>query len=278
MRKQNQSKVCVYLNGGLGNQLFGWAAGFGLSNKLGVPLILNISLLQERRIFLSSNILKSCEIESSASRYYQYKSPYLRKAWRHFNFESDFFERSFDYDERFGNLNKPINLHGYFQSYIYFENVKDLIFDQIKEKTELSCEYHVFKKQYGSSQYVAIHVRRGDYLNNIEYHGVIEKPYYEKAIKKLPIELQQLQKIIFTDDIKAATLIFPNDIIISSAEVSSSFETMLLMSEGAALIGANSSFSLWSGFLLNAKNGSCFFPKKWFADPLIETKTLMPPQ
>ena len=43
-----QNKVVVELQGGLGNQLFGWAAGYVLSRKLECDLFLDCSQLSSR--------------------------------------------------------------------------------------------------------------------------------------------------------------------------------------------------------------------------------------
>jgi hypothetical protein len=48
------------------------------------------------------------------------------------------------------------------------------------------------------------------------------------------------------------------------------------MSKCKALIGANSTFSLWAGLIMNPKMKTRIFPKSWFTDKMISDKDIVP--
>jgi hypothetical protein len=88
--------------------------------------------------------------------------------------------------------------------------------------------------------------------------------YYERAFGYLNSKGFNQKKIIFTDDEKLAKEAFPNETILSSTHLKSPFDNLFLMGKAKALIGANSSFSLWAGFSVNSRDGICIFPQNWF--------------
>lgn len=261
--------------GGLGNQLFGWATGFSLARKLGGKLILNTSQLGIRRLALPSPLYQSAEISEKTPFYYRIKLNLLKRVYRNFPIFDSYFERDFNFEKRFNSLEGSIKLHGFFQSHKYFEEDFKEIISLINNRENLTAEYLKIENQF-PNEFVAIHFRRGDYLLNQDYHPLATMEYYEKALIYLDSKACNHKKIVFTDDEVLAKEAFPNEIIISESKLTDPFDNLYLMSKAQAIIGANSSFSLWAGFSVNSRGGICIFPKKWFGRGDMSDKSPVP--
>lgn len=267
----SRSRVVVELQGGLGNQLFGWAAGFALSQKLGCGLSVDTSNLYQRGYQLENfRLSKNIEISSNPN-------PLLRKINKIF-YRNIFHENSFEYDPRFEEINAPKILRGYFQSWKYHSNIKNEIYDQVRNVLSESPQLRELRKKFAFENLIGIHVRRGDYKELEHYHGTIKEGYYKKAISKVRLaDKTTSDYIVFSDEPNEARLIVPGAIAyIGPHELSRADENMILMSSCKSLIGANSSFSLWSGLLMEPESKVRIFPKRWFAEKSINDSDLVP--
>lgn len=116
---------------------------------------------------------------------------------------------------------------------------------------------------------VAIHLRRGDYVNNKFYVDLSLTDYYERAMKLFPRE----KFLVFSDDIEYAKTYFVGNEF-EFSEDKTELEDLNLMAGCKAIIMANSSFSWWGAFLGN-KHKRVIAPKEWYGDGVERTK-LMP--
>ncbi len=116
---------------------------------------------------------------------------------------------------------------------------------------------------------IAIHVRRGDYVNNPFYIDLMKTNYYEKAMAMFPDE----KFLIFSDDIEWCE----RQKIFEGCEFSygDEVEDMNLMASCKAQIIANSSFSWWSAWLSPLyPDNKVIAPKNWFTDG--KERTILP--
>lgn len=146
----------------------------------------------------------------------------------------------------------------YLQDEKYFENCKDEI-----------------KALYGDnlvhSDYVSLHVRRGDYVNNPFYVDLTQTDYYDKAIAEFPDE----KFLVFCADRQAGSDDVADQEWVMNwlqAKYGDRFklhqgftevDDMNAMAGCAGHIGANSSFSWWACYL---GEGKVVMPKEWFRD------------
>ena len=263
MATRRSREVEVFLFGGLGNQLFGWAAGLSLAKKLECKLVLNTSQLSNRIFALPRYLYQAAEISERVPCYYRTESQTLKRIYRNAPFFRSYFEKSSNFEDRFHTLRKPVKLHGYFQSVKYFEENLPEFISLINNRENLSEEYLELESGL-PRDFIAIHFRRGDYLTNQDYHPLTSLEYYEKAFGYLESKGFGQQKIVFTDDEKLAKEAFPKEIIFTSSNLRNPFDNLFLMGKAKALIGANSSFSLWAGLSVNSRDGICIFPQNWF--------------
>jgi hypothetical protein len=268
----SRNSVVVELQGGLGNQLFGWAAGYALSRKLNCKLILDRTNLYQRGYQIDS-----FQFGSSIRTFEKYKiwpsqlRPLL--SWNVFK------EDNFEYDLRFAKINKPVVLRGYFQSWKYHFNYSEEIYSLVRVLAEESPQLRNLRSTYEFDQLVAVHVRRGDYTQLEDYHGTLNAKYYLDALSHVEKSEQKVQKyVVFSDDPDEAKHIVPGAIsYIGPNELSSPAENLVLMSQCKSLVGANSSFSLWAGMLMKSESQIRIFPTPWFTKSDIRDADLVPP-
>jgi hypothetical protein len=288
--------IIAKISGGLGNQMFQFAAGFALSLEKKTIVGLDLSSYKSyelhngfelSRIFCDSNFREVQESEINAFLFPLFYSSLIRlfkiprslkKLSKHY-----FTEEFFDFNETFFEIPDNSYLDGYWQSYLYFQKFSNQIrevflFPKYTDYKNISINNQILS----SKNSVSIHFRRGDYVTNIKtntYHGICDLKYYEKAInfflkKKMPHTF-----FIFSDDIrwvkKNLNLKNVNHIYVNHNSGPSSFNDMSLMSLCNHNIVANSTFSWWGAWLNSNPKKIVIYPKKWFADK--NALTLCPP-
>ena len=272
MPKASGGKVEVRLQGGLGNQLFGWAAGFAVSQRLRSELILNdINLYQHGYQLDAFDLGTVTRVTKSPKQNFKLMRCYQK-------FPGVFKEQNFCYDPRIESVKNPVILEGYFQSWKYSQDFMPAIKGRILSLKRPSAEFKKYEKLISEGNYVAVHVRRGDYNQLLNYHGIIGEFYYKKA-RDLFLDLDtSIKFIVFSDEIETARKVVKNaDLYLSSKEVVSPAENLVLMAICKGLIGANSSLSLWAGLAMDDVDAVRIFPRPWFTTKDLDTRDLLPP-
>lgn len=144
----------------------------------------------------------------------------------------------------------------YLQDPAYFAGYED----EIRE---------LFQHTRSDVDMVAIHVRRGDYVNNPFYVDLTNTNYYFKAMKLFPLGTKFL---VFSDDIEWCKTYFVGKEF-EFSENRNELEDLSLMASCKGIIIANSSFSWWGAFL-GSKDKKVIAPKEWYTD--LEERTKCP--
>lgn len=165
------------------------------------------------------------------------------------------------------------DIKGYFQSYKYFDNIKE---DIIKEFTfkplieELTTEYfNNLKNQFNVDTITGIHVRHGDVKNEKGARLVLlNKDYYKKAIDKFRSPNNLF--LIFSDDIEwckenlnGSDVEYSKYSTYKKSTPRNEFMDLCCMTHCDNLIMACSSFSWWGAYL-NKNEGNIIVPDKWW--------------
>lgn len=170
---------------------------------------------------------------------------------------------------------KHIDLTGYFQDTRYFEHRKSHIIKTLEYKKEyrdmfesiLTAEVPNWKKL----RLGFLHVRRGDYHAFPDFHPILDKQYYDNAIKQINYD----KCFVFSDDIQWCkdNLDYENLVFLSLNNMYFDFYIMTLCD--TAII-ANSTFGWWGAYL--GKNKTVIAPNVWFGKALthIDTSHLIP--
>ncbi len=178
---------------------------------------------------------------------------------------------------------KMMYLDGYFQSEVHFRSIRSVLLKEF-EFSELNSKAQTWHREITqSSNAVSIHVRRGDYLNApvAAYHGLLHQDYYRKAIALIEARVSRPQYFIFSDDAtwcrQAFAFLGPTAQVVENDD--QDWADMALMSRCKHNIIANSSFSWWAAWLNTNPEKIVIAPKKWFMDKAAYDKAanLIPP-
>jgi hypothetical protein len=278
--------IVTRLTGGLGNQMFQYAAGRALALRLGVPLKLDISWFAEmstdtpREYMLHAFPIAAAEARHEEIESVAYcKRPFLSKVLRRPKQRSAYYirEPSFSYWPGFTALAAPAYLAGYWQQEQYFSDIADVIRRDFAFPPFNSPEAAELAAEIASSpDAVCVHIRRGDYVTSpvtSQYHGVCAPAYYEKALQMLAAKLgSALRLFLFTDEPVWVrehfdTRGYPATVIDFPEHQDKPWHDMHLMSLGAHHVIANSSFSWWGAWLADGtdRGGITIAPERWFA-------------
>jgi hypothetical protein len=284
--------IVTRLIGGLGNQMFQYAAGRRLALKLGAELKLDISGFRqyknrqyELNIF---NILENIASNEEIQSYKRKRLTILNKVGQKilgkaFNrFQIHYQEKNFHFDGAVLNLSHDTYLEGYWQSEKYFQDISQTIRKDFSLKYPPDYNNEKILKHIDSTNSVSLHIRRGDYescSSTNKRHGTCEMDYYNRSAQEICALIQNPHFFIFTDDPnwtrKNLTISNPYSIVDQNYP-NKNHEDMRLMSNCKHHIIANSTFSWWAAWLNNKPGKMVYAPISWFADAHINTRDLLP--
>ena len=271
--------VSVDIFGGLGNQMFQYAAGKALALNLDAELRLCLELLENDAarcysldIFpnITEALLRPPEPEAGLLDAFlpaKRREKNLRRraqAWRKSGNVAK--EPHFHYWDGFKALRPGAHLQGYWQSPKYFSSCvrairRSFAFREFVGDADLAME----RRMLGGNS-VSVHVRRGDYTDPavLAVHGLCGAPYYASAVSLMEKLLPDCTFFVFSDDPGAARELFHDSTDAVFLEGGTAERDMHLMQCCKHHIIANSSFSWWGAWLGEAE-GFVVAPRNWFA-------------
>jgi tetratricopeptide (TPR) repeat protein len=173
-------------------------------------------------------------------------------------------ERTHTFDEElFDNCPDNIDLFGYYQTEKYFKHIED----EIRSDFSFNCKLYDNCKEFINSlnsQIISLHIRRGDYLTNLN-HPTQTLDYYKKALELFP---NNIPVLVFSDDWKWCNeqSIFESDRFMISQKSSVDADLCMMAMCNYHII-ANSSFSWWGAWLADSQK--IIAPKNWFSGNCI---------
>lgn len=175
---------------------------------------------------------------------------------------------------------KNVYLDGYFQSYKYFETIRDVLLTEFTLKNGYHREVDGIKSEIEKTdQSVAVHIRRGDFATIRKgYNGLCDLSYYQKALEIIKNKYPNVQLFIFSDDIEWAktNLKLAGPMVFVSRPVLNPAEELWLMSLCKHQIIANSTFSWWAAWLNKNPQKIVVSPSRWLVAEDIKTDNLLP--
>jgi hypothetical protein len=279
--------IIVKLNGGLGNQMFQYAIGKHLAIKRNTRLKLDLSFF-ETQTLRSYQLDVFCIAEEilTAREYLHYfpqpSSNIFKNIWRGlikklYGYEM-ILEKHFNFQPQILNLKGNVYLDGYWQSEKYFKEVENTIRAcfRLKEGTPKAKDTIDKIKECNA---VAIHFRRGDYVDNTttnKVHGTCSPEYYQKAITFIADKIKEPVFFIFSDDLNWVKNNFQIAYEHYFVEEYEGHRDMELMSLCKHNIIANSSFSWWGAWLNENPDKIVIAPMKWMNIRERNTDDLIP--
>lgn len=283
--------VIVRLTGGLGNQMFQYAAGLRLSLARNVELKLDVRRLQGdsyRKYHLDLfNISKIFATEEEINRLKRSKIstwlllPFRKKIGADFMPPVFYPESQYGFDPQVLELGNSVYLKGRFHSEKYFADITDTIAAgyTLKSVSDKTRELH---DEITGTDSVSVHVRRGDYItnsNNLSRYGTCDDKYYAECVQKA-LEFSDRSKFfIFSDEPEwvSTNMSFPeNSVFVTNEGLNSDAEEIYLMSLCRQHITANSTFSWWGAWLDRRIDKVVYTPRRWFLAEDLDTRDLLP--
>ncbi len=290
----------VEVMGGLGNQMF-QAALYKSFEKKGVPVALDASFFssgrQERELalhfFPNAAAFQFVDEKTAAEfRGYGYHDSLQEKLKRKF---LGVRERIYEEDVRKGYQSEVFGqrdsyLRGYWQCEKYFAEYREDVlamfrFPVVRRGSACSeMEQDILE----NNRSVALHVRRGDYLEERYarvYCDVCTETYYRNATNFMRDHVPGCRFYVFSDDPVWCREHLQGDdmIFVCCNEGKDSPYDMYLMSICRHNIIANSSFSWWGAWLNQNEDQLVAVPERWFhhmdvADQICEDWVRIPIQ
>ena len=287
MNNEIEQGITVKIVGGLGNQLFGYAAGLSLSKQLNCPLFLDISWFLRQRAFSFS--LNNFNLEASvinSNKPIVTKWTFLQKIYDKSKLIlpdrkiHNFVEEHFSFDPKIYSQKIGVQLNGYFQSWKYFKGIeRDLeVMLQNPKYTSDWFNEQMVKSDYYRSR-VGVHVRLGDYTSRkvSKVIGVLTQDYYREALSFISSKTGIRKILLFSNEIEKIEVPFNKwgyDVeVLKPNKSSTDFESLRLLSNCAGIVMANSSFSWWASWLADREK-PITAPNPWLRNISYSTEDL----
>ena len=277
--------ILVQLKGGLGNQMFQYAAGRSLALKYRVPLLLDPASYEPRQAGMYAlNGLNIDAAVATPADLAAFRPGTIGKVLNRvlpLQLRRVYKEPHYEYDPQFLQARPPLYLRGYWQSWRYFEPVQDTILKDFTFAIPFSQQVLNKAAELQATESIAMHFRRGDYTDatTAAYHGICEPAYYDAAAAYMLTQHPQAKFYIFTNDPAWVKDNLPAGIsyeIVSGKLSHTQYEDLFLMSHCRHQVIANSSFSWWAAWLNRHKGKQVVAPARWFAIDSLSAKDLVP--
>jgi hypothetical protein len=268
-----EQRIEVEISGGIGNQLFQYAAALSLSRRFRARLVIDLSWFNKKsrhsstRIFQLPEFVEVRNLDVTSSVLH----PFARRANCYIRRQTQLRDSQVS-PEEFHSITtqRSIRMRGYWQSERYFTSVKSMLRDMLLEKRIVATEAALWMKSVGLIDSVGIHVRRGDYVSNRrtnKFHGVCDSTYFEKGLEYVQALRSVRRAIVFSDDIEwcKRNLQLNAELVFMDQSISDA-DQLKLMSFCSHHVISNSTFSWWAAWLGHTNGQVVVYPKRWFAD------------
>lgn len=278
--------VTIRIKGGLGNQLFQYAAGYALAKRMNQKLKLDSSFFPQQTLrgfklgYL--NVTFGDVVVHQSGLVKTYKNKYLNKTLRKANVRAllcgkqtkYLLETRSDIVPEFFTISAPnIYLDGYYQSEKYFREYKVDLIKQFTPNYPSEAEYESVLAEIQGREAVAVHVRRGDFLSAQNdpnpNHYLLGEQYYHNALKYVTEHLENPVFFWFSDDIDWVKQNFgerENFRFVSLHTKHADIDEMMLMKNCKHIIAANSTFSWWASWLNEHEEAMHICPAKRYGN------------
>jgi hypothetical protein len=275
-------KIIVRIKGGLGNQLFCYAAARRLALVNNAELVIDdITGFARDRQFRRDYALDHFHIQALKATSSERLEPferYRRGVMKWLSRRKPFAERHYleqeglDFDERLLALKVigPLYLDGYWQSEGYFKDVEHTIREDLQIVPPTDEQNQRMAEVIRNSQAVALHVRWFEAPDRAGSHNA-SADYYQRAIALMDEKIDSPHYFLFSDDPVAARAKF----VLPEGRVTfvshnrgdeNAYADLWLITQCRHVITANSTFSWWGAWLNPNEDKIVIAPKRWFAN------------
>ena|ERR1035437_3253143 len=259
--------IISQLRGRLGNQLFQYAIARALAKRQGVDFAMDTSINPNFPYAMHPyNIIENLVCLTEVHGEYVWEP-----------------DHGYSYNPSLVEGKKNLTLGGSWQSWKYFEDIKDIIKSEFTLREPVGTETKAMEDRILiSADSVCLSIRRGDYLEPqwVKVLGVPLDRYYQEAIAHVTSKVKSPHFFIFSDEPRWAKENFHHtqgvpttfvDINEDGAgyRTGREHEDLFLMSQCTHHIIPNSSFSWWGSYLRRGQ-GIAITPSRWFGDAKLQ--------
>jgi len=267
-----EKTVVIRLMGGLGNQMFQYALGKAVSQRIGYRLMLDTYFFKSKQLSARHYELHHFHVPEKTIDVITYIR--MKYGWL-----PTIHEPHFHYWE--GVFTPPphtcYRLSGYWQSEKYFKDIAQDIracfaMERFSSPQTRALETSIRHHPHA----VCVHVRRGDmmYPQVHLYHGSIKRDYYDKARALLEKKYAPCHFFIFTDEYDYVRQEFSDWRHTTFVHGFNHYQDMMLMTLFPHYIIGNSSYSWWGVWLNSLSQKDVIAPQQWFSPILMKTHHL----
>lgn len=264
------NKVIIRIKGGLGNQLFCYAAARRLALVNNAELAIDhVSGFVRDRQYQRRYELDCFSIPARKATRCERLEPFERyrrglKKWywrrKPFNHRKYLEQEEVEYDERIMHFKVAgvFYMDGYWQSEGYFKDIEGTIRSDLRIRNIIDSNVQTMAERIRRCQAVAVHVRYFDAPGSNGVHNVASD-YYARAIERMEREVENAHYFLFSDHPEVAKTIIPvqsNRITCVSqiGNQENTYNDLWLMTLCRHFIMANSTFSWWGAWLGDCVN------------------------
>lgn len=288
--------ITMHLNGGLGNQLFNYAAARSLADRTGASLILDVSSYASQWGPEATRPL-ALHLLPVRARFRHLgpqmeRRPLVGRAARYAR--EDLFARrlrrgpmEIGYFEGFSRLAGRTILQGHFISHRFFAGNDARIRHDLTPPRQLlsTAQAKSTHQLIASSNSVGVHVRRGDLLAAANQWLLLpdQRGYYLGAIAMMRKKLDKPQFFVFSDDLDWCRTTFAGlggaitFVHFDAPECDRPVIEFSLLQSCRHHIIANSAFSWWTAWLALDPEKIVICPDRWDRQKLIDIDEIVPP-
>ena len=279
--------IIARVRGGLGNQLFQYAAAKALAVQHNTQLKLDLYYFTKHpyRTFDLDKFKLPLEIAARSEVHrFTGSNPlirYINKRENYLHCPKVAVQPHYHYYEDFFKLPGHIYLSGYWQSEKYFTPVRDSMRQWVEPREPLDPKSQELASEMTRCESVSLHVRRGDY-NAATYNsffGGLTESYYKRAVTRILQEVPDARFFVFSDDIEWCknNLPIPDALYADHNKGHDSYKDLYLMSCCRHNIIANSSFSWWGAWLNKNPDKKVIAPARWFQKEYVDGRMVVYP-
>ncbi|MCR2045718.1 alpha-1,2-fucosyltransferase [Acetatifactor muris] len=268
-------KVIIKTQGGLGNQLFQYAAGLEIAKRYNYSIMFELEFQKKskrkfelRNLGIKERILSDEQKKTFVYRFQNFLIKLYEKFIAYSFADNEVTRRIFAlFGVFFCNHNNPDIPHNLFRHNTIviagsFSNEKyfQFVLNDLQKKVKRYLVEWPFEYRHNT---VCVHIRRGDYVGNA-VHEVCTDKYYYRAMDEIVKQIGECYFVIFSDDIdyikRNMQFCYPYTVCTEKNTIKSWY----YMIQCDHYIISNSTFSWWAQ-RLNANAGKVVIaPQKWF--------------
>lgn len=246
---------------GPGNQMFQYAYALAATKRIGAELKLDLSWYEKNsdhrpyildRLSITAQVASKEEIEFTKSK----NAPnFLQYRWNLFRDSTAQRHKKVLVSEDLSKVDldllrpyKNSYVEGYFTSEVFFQDYQKEVRKEFRFNPT-SCKEVKQIENLIDSKTVAISIRRGDFVGN-PLHNICSKEYFYRAIEKLQCLIEDLNLLVFSDDLAwvGRNMKFDKPYRIVP-KLEDPMDYMRLMSLCKNHVIPNSTFSWWGAWL-----------------------------